>query len=707
MNNQRTYRSLLAIGLVVVFSLVSRITSASEQKLIKADIVIYGGTAAAVTAAVEAKRLGKTAIIVSPDKHLGGLSSGGLGWTDSGKKEVVGGLAREFYHRVWSHYNDPAAWTWQPKNSYGNQGQGTNAIDGDKRTMWIFEPHVAESIFDAWVKELDIVVYREQYLDREVGVAVVDGRIQSIRTLSGQTFAASMFVDATYEGDLLAAAGVSYHVGREATSQYGEKWNGIQTGVLHHGHHFGVLPHGISPYVVPGDASSGLLPRVSADPPGIFAAADHRVQAYCFRMCLTNHDANRIPFPKPAGYDPMEYELLRRVFDAGWRQTFGKFDPIPNHKTDTNNHGPFSTDNIGFNYDYPEASYERRREIIAEHTRYQQGLMYFIANDPNVPADIREAMSQWGLAKDEFPDNGHWPHQIYVREARRMVGQYVMTENELQKRRPTPDSIGMGSYTIDSHNVQRYITAEGFVQNEGDIGVPTAGPYQISLGSILPKREQITNLVVPVCVSSSHIAFGSIRMEPVFMILGESAAAVASLAIDRKQPVQDVPYDVLRQHLIQSGQVLEFDNPTDGGILTKSLPGIIVDDSEAARTGSWVSSHASSHWIGDGYVHDNNHKSSISTMRFEAKLPESGKYHVAISYPQNANRASAVPVTIEHAGGTQTIAVDQTKSPGENHFVTLGIFHFDRATLAAVVVSNEGTSGYVVADAVQWTPVKP
>ncbi len=564
MNYQVTYRSLLAIGLVVVSSLVSQTTSALEQKLIKADIVIYGGTAAAVTAAVEAKRLGKTVVIVSPDKHLGGLSSGGLGWTDSGKKEVVGGLAREFYHRVWSHYNDPAAWSCQPKDSYGNQGQGSNAIDGDNRTMWIFEPHVAESIFDAWVKELGIVVYREQCLDREAGVAVVDGRIQSIRTLSGQTFAASMFVDATYEGDLMAAAGVSYHVGREATSQYGEKWNGVQTGVLHHGHHFGVLPHGISPYVVPGDASSGLLPRVSADPPGTFAAADHRVQAYCFRMCLTNHDANRIPFPKPAGYDPKAYELLRRVFDAGWRQTFGKFDPIPNHKTDTNNHGPFSTDNIGFNYDYPEASYERRREIIAEHTRYQKGLMYFIANDPNVPADVREAMCQWGLAKDEFPDNGHWPHQIHVREARRMVGQYVMTENELQKRRPTPDSIGMGSYTIDSHNVQRYITAEGFVQNEGDIGVPTAGPYQISLGSILPKRDQITNLVVPVCVSSSHIAFGSIRMEPVFMILGESAAAVASMAIDRKQPVQDVPYDVLRQHLIQSCQVLEFDNPTDG-----------------------------------------------------------------------------------------------------------------------------------------------
>lgn len=707
MHPQRIFLSLSAIGSVLLSCSIAPTTSAVEPDNVKADIVIYGGTAAGVTAAVEAKRLGKTVVIVSPDKHLGGLSSGGLGWTDAGKKETVGGLSKEFYHRVWKHYNDPAAWSWQARESYGNKGQGTVAIDGDKRTMWVFEPHVAESIFDAWVKETGIVVYREQYLGRKSGVTVADGRIQSIRTLSGQTFAATMFIDATYEGDLMAAAGVSYHVGRESTSQYGEKWNGVQTGVLHHGHHFGLLPIGISPYVVPGDASSGLLPRISADPPGAYGAADKRVQAYCFRMCLTNHDANRIPFPKPAGYDPKEYELLRRVFDAGWRETFEKFDPIPNHKTDTNNHGPFSTDNIGFNYDYPEASYERRREILAEHTRYQQGMMYFIANDPSVPADVREAMSQWGLAKDEFLDNGHWPHQIYVREARRMIGQYVMTENELLKRRPTPESIGMGSYTIDSHNVQRYITDEGFVQNEGDVGVPTAGPYQIALGSILPKRDQITNLVVPVCLSSSHIAFGSIRMEPVFMVLGESAAAVASLAIDRKQPVQDVPYDVLRERLIQSGQVLEFENPTDGRILASSLPGIVVDDLDAARTGSWASSHASSHWIGDGYVHDNNNKDRVSTLRFETKLPESGIYQVAVSYPQNSNRATAVPVTIEHASGKQTVAIDQTKPTDANHFVTLGTFSFDRAKPAAVIISNEGTNGHVVADAVQWLPVKP
>jgi len=369
-----------------------------------------------------------------------------------------------------------------------------------------------------------------------------------------------MFIDATYEGDLMAAAGVEFHVGRESVKTYDEKWAGIQTGVLHHRHHFGVLKP-ISPYVVPGDPSSGVLPRISTEPPGNYGEGDKKIQAYCFRMCLTQVQANRVPFPKPATYDPNQYELLLRVFNAGWRETFDKFDPIPNGKTDTNNHGPFSTDNIGRNYDYPEASYARRREILREHVDYQQGWLYFIANDPRVPEDVRTAMAKWGLAKDEFTDNGNWPHQLYVREARRMIGRYVMTENELLKRRPTPEPVGMGSYGIDSHNIQRYISPEGYVQNEGDIGVSTKGPYQISYGALVPKKGQAPNLLVPVALSSSHIAYGSIRMEPVFMILGQSAATAAVMAIDAKIAVQDVPYSQLRTRLVADGQVLEFQTP--------------------------------------------------------------------------------------------------------------------------------------------------
>ncbi|MDP3069280.1 MAG: FAD-dependent oxidoreductase [Opitutaceae bacterium] len=525
------------------------------------DVVIYGGTSAAVTAAVQVRRMGKTVAIVCPDRHLGGLSSGGLGYTDTGDKSVIGGLAREFYHRVWRHYNADTAWRWQKKFEYGNKGQGTPAIDGEQRTMWIFEPHVAERVFEDLVREHQIPVFRDEWLDRAKGVRKTGTRLTTITMLSGKTYAGKMFLDATYEGDLLAAAGVSYHVGREANRVYGEEHNGVQTGVLHHRHHFGVLPEKLSPYWTPGDPRSGVLPRVSAAHPGSFGEGDDKVQAYCYRMCLTDVPENRIPFAKPEGYDPKQYELLARIYSAGWKETFQKFDPIPNHKTDTNNHGPFSTDNIGMNYDYPEASYERRREILREHERYQKGWLYFITTDPRVPADVRAKLGTYGLPKDEFKDNGGWPHQIYVREARRMIGAYVMTENELRKKRPTPESVGMGSYTIDSHNVQRYITPEGHVQNEGDIGVPTGGPYEIAFGSLLPKRSQAENLLVPVCVSSSHIAFGSIRMEPVFMILGQSAATAAVMAIDAKTPVQDVPYARLRERLLQDAQILQATAP--------------------------------------------------------------------------------------------------------------------------------------------------
>jgi len=541
----------------VLFALVVGIFLVRPAGAADYDVVVYGGTSGAVIAAVQAKVMGKTVIVVSPDRHLGGLTSGGLGWTDTGNKAVIGGLARNFYHRVWKHYDSDASWKWQDRASYGNKGQGTPAIDGAERTMWIFEPGVAEKVFEDLVREHGIQVVRDEWLDRAKGVRKEAGRIVSITTLAGRTYAGKMFIDATYEGDLMASAGVSYHVGREANSVYGEEHNGVQTGVLHHRHHFGVLKEKISPYVVPGDPRSGVLPRVSAAHPGNFGEGDSKVQAYCYRMCLTDHPENRIPFAKPEGYDPRQYELLARIYAAGWTETFGKFDPIPNHKTDTNNHGPFSTDNIGMNYDYPEASYERRREILKEHQNYQKGWLYFITTDPRVPADVRERMSRWGLPKDEFKDNGGWPHQIYVREARRMTGQFVMTENHLRKRKPTPDSVGMGSYTIDSHNVQRYITPEGYVQNEGDIGVPLKEPYEIAYGSLVPKRDQVGNLLVPVCVSSSHIAFGSIRMEPVFMILGQSAATAAVMAIDAKIPVQDVPYAKLRERLLRDGQILE------------------------------------------------------------------------------------------------------------------------------------------------------
>ena len=540
---------------ILLFSVwLSACSSSEKVSLYEADIIIYGGTSSAITAAVQAKKMGKSVIVVSPDIHLGGLSSGGLGFTDTGNKAVIGGLAREFYHRLYLHYQQDSAWKWQNREEYGNKGQGTPAFDGENRTMWIFEPHVAERIFEDWVKEFQLEVHRDEWLDRQSGVSKVNGKIKEIKTLSGKIYRGRVFIDATYEGDLMAAAGVSYTVGREGNSVYGETWNGVQVGVYQHNHYFF---DSISAFKIPGDSSSGLLPEISPDPPGANGQGDHRLQAYNFRMALSRNPDNKVPFVRPANYDSNRYELLARVYAAGWNETFWKFDPIPNQKTDTNNHGPFSTDYIGKNYDYPEASYERRREIINEHEDYQKGLMYFLTNDQRVPEKVRVEMSNYGLAKDEFIDNGHWPHQIYVREARRMIGDYVMTEHDVLGAKAVPRSVGMGSYSLDSHNTQRFVTAGGFVQNEGDIGVHPKQPYSISYGTLIPKKEDCSNLLVPVCVSSSHTAFGSIRMEPVFMILGQSAAAAAALSIDTNVAVQDLEYEELRKVLIEEGQVLE------------------------------------------------------------------------------------------------------------------------------------------------------
>ncbi len=665
------------------------------------DVVVYGGTSAGVIAAVQARRMGRTAVIVCPDRHLGGLSSGGLGFTDTGNKAVIGGLSREFYHRVWRHYSDDSAWRWQRRDEYGNRGQGTPAIDRERRTMWIFEPHVAEAVFEDLVREHDIPVHRDEWLDRSPGRGVEkrDGRIVSIRMLSGKRYTGRMFIDATYEGDLMAAAGVDYHVGREAGSVYGEKWNGVQVGVLHHGHWF---KKPIDPYVVPGDPSSGLLPRISPDPPGEKGQGDHRVQAYCFRMCLTDLPENRIPFPRPAGYDPRQYELLMRVLDSGWREVFHKFDPIPNRKTDTNNHGPFSTDNIGFNYDYPEGSYERRREIIAEHETYQKGLMYFLANDPRVPEVVRSKMSRFGLARDEFTDNGGWPHQIYVREARRLIGKYVMTEHDCLDHRETPESVGMGSYVMDSHNVQRYVTPEGHVQNEGDIGVRPPRPYEIAYGSLTPRKEQCENLLVPVCVSASHIAFGSIRMEPVFMILGQSAATAAVLSIDSSVAVQDLPYETLRARLLADGQVLELHDPRS--VAERTLPGVVVDDDQARREGDWQSSTSVVPFVGRGYRHDGDTGKGRLSATFEATL-EAGRWEVRVAYTSHSNRASNVPVTVRHADGTARMTIDQRRRPAlDGVAVSVGTFRFERG--AEVVISNHDTDGHVIIDAVQFVRVE-
>lgn len=544
------------IALITVLTLL--ICSCKPPKTnntLDADVIIYGGTSAAIATAVQLKRMDKSVLIVCPEKHIGGLSASGLGFTDLGNKKVIGGISKEFYQCVYDHYQDESAWNWQPKDEYGNVGQGTTAIDDSLKTMWTFEPHVAEDIFEDMVKNHNIKILRDKWLNRDGGVETRNGSIVSITMMDGKRYTGKVFIDATYEGDLMAAAGVNYHVGREANSVYNELWNGVQKGHFHHSHNFG--DRKISPYIIPGDSTSGVLPRISTEPPGENGQGDHRVQAYNYRLCTTNAEGNIVPFEKPKNYDPKEYELLRRVFRSGRYSMFGG-GKIPNKKRDVNNVGPFSSDNIGMNYEYPEASYEKRKEILDEHINYHKGLLYFWGHDQSVPERFRISIQKWGLAKDEFVDNGHWPYQIYVREARRMIGEFVMTENEILGKKKVPQPIGMGSYTMDSHNTQRYITKEGYVQNEGDLGVDADEPYQIDLGTILPKEEECKNLIVPVAVSSSHIAYGSIRMEPVFMILGQSAGTLAGMALDDGIKIHEVSYEDLSRKLLKDNQVLEY-----------------------------------------------------------------------------------------------------------------------------------------------------
>lgn len=554
--NNHFYTSFLRFYVFVLVLLLWTLSTTAQRRgnVFEADIVVYGGTSAGVITAVQAVQMGKTVLLVSPDVHLGGLSSNGLGLTDTGNKTVIGGLARQFYHRLYLHYAQDSAWKWQRKNDYGNIGQSTVALDTAYKTMWVFEPHVAEAVFEQLITEHKIIVHRDQWLDRSEGaLKKKQNKILSFATLDGATYRAKMFIDASYEGDLMAAAGVSYRVGRESNAAYGERYNGVQKGIFHHKHHF---VEKIDPYKIAGEPASGLIPEVSADAPGNNGDADKRIQAYCYRLCMSTAPENRVPFPKPEGYDSKRYEILSRLFAAGWRDVFPKFNTIPNRKTDTNNHGPFSSDYIGANYDYPDATYQRRRAIIKDHELYQKGYLYFLANDPTVPPDIQSKMNTYGLARDEFKENGNWPYQLYVREARRMLSDVVMTEQDALGKTKILRPIGMGSYALDSHNTQRYITPEGYIQNEGDIGVRPDKPYSIDYGAIIPKENEATNLLVPVCVSSTHIAYGSIRMEPVFMILGQSAAVAAALCIDNQVPVQQLNFLALQNQLRSVGQIL-------------------------------------------------------------------------------------------------------------------------------------------------------
>lgn len=563
----------------LVFGLLFISLTARSDEFVRTDIVIYGGTPAGISAAIQARKMGKDAVLIEPTRRIGGMTTGGLGATDIGEKQAIGGIARAFYTAVRDYYRNAENWTRQSEEEFNalRRAKVTRRTT-DPDTMWVFEPHAALSILEKWEKDLKLDVVRGERLDRSPGGVVKnDGRIVSIRMESGRVFLGRVFLDCTYEGDLMSAAGVSYAVGREPNSQYSETISGIQRArTLNH-----QFLDGVDPYVRKGDPSSGLLPFVERDVDLPDGAGDGRVQAYCYRMCLTDDPGNRIPFKKPAGYDPLDYELLLRNFEAP--KDDGRNDPatvrgpwintpMPNRKTDTNNRTAFSTDFIGRADRWPEASYAEREEIAKAHLKYQQGLMWTLANDPRVPDRIRNEVSRWGTCRDEFVgERGDgWQDQLYVREARRMVGEYVMTEHNCRGTRRAERPVGLGAYGMDSHNVRRYVTKEGFVRNEGNIEdynenypgskKPWARlrPYPIDYGALVPKRSECRNLLVPVCISASHMAFGSIRMEPVFFVLGQSAGTAAAIATEDRCDVQDVDYPKLRRRLMADGQVLEI-----------------------------------------------------------------------------------------------------------------------------------------------------
>ncbi len=499
------------------------------------DLVVYGGTAAGAMTAVSGARQGLKTVLLEPRNHIGGMVSGGLSGTDVGRREVIGGLALEFYYRAGRHYD---------------------LARHLQELAWMPEPKVAEAIFREMLREAGVTLLERHRLREKTGVRMDGTRIAEIAMENGERFQGKVFADTSYEGDLMAQAKVRYTFGRESTQQYGEDLAGVRARTP--SHQFAVE-------IPARDENGKLLPEVSAEPRGEPGSADQRIQAYNFRVIATNVAANRIPWPKPDNYDVKRYELLARYVAAMTPYLGRPLDIneinllriIPNGKADFNNRGGFSTDYIGKNYAYPEGDYATRERLWKEHEDYQKGFYYFLANDPRVPKRLQDQMREWGLAKDEFVDTGNWPHQLYIREARRMVGPFVATQRDLQTDLTKPDAIGMGSYNSDSHNVQRFVNGRGFVENEGDVQVPVK-PYQIAYRVLTPNRAEATNLLVPVCFSASHVAYSSMRMEPQYMIMGHAAGIAAALAIASRSAVQDIDIAELQRRLKSEGAVFEY-----------------------------------------------------------------------------------------------------------------------------------------------------
>lgn len=653
--------------------ILTTMISCRTQSVKEVDICIYGGTSAGVIAAYTAQQSGKSVLLIEPGRHLGGMSSGGLGFTDTGNKYVVQGLALDFYRRLGTHYG--------------------------KLEQWIFEPSVAETIFKDYIKRAGIEVWYENRLSD------VEKQRNSITTITledskhpnhttNRKVRAKVFIDCSYEGDLMAKSGVSYIVGREANSQYGETYNGVE---LMDRHQF---PDGIDPYKIKGDSTSGLIYGINPAPVNSNGTGDKKVQAYNFRITLTNRPENRIPITKPDNYNPSRYELLLRLKELHpWNKHTDVFiwSDMPNGKTDINNFGGFSTDVIGENWNYPDADYEERARIWKFHEDYTKGLLYFVGHDERIPESIRNQMLEWGYPKDEYTDNGHWTHQLYVREARRMIGELVMTQHHCQGRETVTDGIGWAAYTMDSHNCDRHIV-NGMVKNEGNVEIGGFSPYPISYRAITPKQNEVQNLLVPVCLSTSHIAYGSIRMEPVFMVLAQSAAIAAGQAIDK--------YDNCVQKVDAKAILKEFrENP----LADKSQPEILIDNhdtSHVQRTGEWKTEIWKAY--GPDFFSDDSKGKNLKTIQYTPVIPVDNLYEIYAYFPKVQNATTQTHIDIYDGNELHkkiirsSDIVVEGQTSGE--WVSIGQYKLTKGMDNYVRISNEEADGIVVADAVLFIP---
>jgi hypothetical protein len=633
------------------------------------DVCIYGGTSAGVIAAYAAKKLHHTVLLIEPGYRLGGLSSGGLGYTDIGNKYVVTGLARDFYRRVGRHYH--------------------------KFEQWTFEPHVADSIFRDYTKRANITVLfgeRLQKVTRSKDNTITSITLENPKTNLTREIKAKEYIDCSYEGDLMAKAAVSYTTGREANTVYNETVDGVQ---LKDKHQF---PDNIDPYVIAGHPESGLLWGISPDSLQPDGTGDKKIQSYNFRLCLTDDPANRIPITRPAHYDSTHYELLLRYLNSHPVKDLDaiiKIDAMPNHKTDINNNGPFSTDMIGMNYAYPDGDYATRRQIIKDYEDYTKGLLYFIGHAPRIPEYLRREMLTWGYPKDEYPETDHWTPQLYIRESRRMIGAYVMTQNNCQGKTIVDDGIAKGAYNMDSHNAERIVT-HGMAKNEGDVQLGGISPYPIAYRAITPKTEECTNLLVPVCLSASHMAYGSIRMEPVFMVLAQSAAYAACQAIDHQKTIQNIDISQLQKDLKK--------NP----LADNSIPEILIDNDDSTGitlTGDWQ--RQTSGGYGPSFLQHTGDKTA--TIEFETHIQQTASYHLYTYIPRvdHAAASTTFQLTTPNTSTTKQINTSNLRITGQTsgEWVGLGTLHLNANDQLTITITNQPDTGTTVADAILLVPL--